>query len=188
MHTFASRPFLSPLPEKISRLFLENAEPLHTTSQPATPPSSTARSPVRPPRHLRTRRTCNGEDTLARNAHNAHLSRFSIFVFTPSHTLHKQLIHRSLSVKTFISDTFTRLHLLFAPSSAHAATPHRAPRAIAPTRDGGEGFAPKTFTSIYMDHNILRHTSEEVKAKNENRLMRAREEPSKIDRGKICRS
>ena len=66
------------------------------------------------------------EDTLARNAHNAHLSRFSIFAFTPSHTLHKYLIHRPLSVKTFISDTFTHLHLLFAPSSAHAATPHRA--------------------------------------------------------------
>jgi len=30
-----------------------------------------------------------------------------------------------------------------------------------------------------MDHNILRHTGEEVKAKNENRLMRAREKPSK---------
>ena len=39
-----------------------------------------------------------------------------------------------------------------------------------------------------MDHNILRHTGEEVKAKNENQLMRAREKPSKIDRGKICRS
>lgn len=67
------------------------------------------------------------EDALARNAHNAHLSRFSIFAFTPSHAHHKQLIHRSLSVKTFISDTFTRLHLLFAPSSAHTGTPHRAP-------------------------------------------------------------
>ena len=120
-------PFLSPLPGKISRLFFENAEPPHTTSQPATPPSSTARSPVRPPRRFRTRCTCNGEATLARNAHDAHLSRFSIFAFTPSHAHHKQLIHRSLSVKTFISDTFTRLHLLFAPSSAHAATPHRAP-------------------------------------------------------------
>ena len=120
-----------------------------------------------------------GEDNLARNAHNAHLSRFSIFVFTPSHTIHKHLIHKLLSVKTFISDTFTRLHLLFAPSSAHAATPHRAPRAIAPTRDGGEGFVPKTFTPICMDHNILRHTGEGVKAKNENRLMRAREKPSK---------
>ena len=65
--------------------------------------------------------------TLARNAHNAHFSRFSIFVFMPSHTLHIYLIHRSLSVKTFISDTFTRLHLLFAPSSAHTGTPHRAP-------------------------------------------------------------
>lgn len=30
-----------------------------------------------------------------------------------------------------------------------------------------------------MDHNILRHTGEEVKAKIENRLMRAREKPSK---------
>jgi len=119
------------------------------------------------------------EDALARNAHNAHLSRFSIFVFTPSHTLHIYFIHRSLSVKTFISNTFTRLHLLFAPSSAHAGTSHRAPRAIAPTRDGGEGFAPKAFTPICMDHNILRHTGEGVKAKNENRLMRAREKPSK---------
>lgn len=113
--------------EKISRLFFENAEPPHTTSQPATPPSPTARSPVRPPRRFRTRRTCNGEDNLARNAHNAHLSRFSIFAFTPSRTLHKYLIHKLLSVKTFISDTFTRLHPLFAPSSAHAGTPHRAP-------------------------------------------------------------
>ena len=179
MHPFASRPFLSPLPEKISRLFFENAEPPHTTPQPATPPSSTARSPVRPPRHFRTRRTCNGEDTHARNAHNAHLCRFSIFVFTPSRAHHKQLIHRSLSVKTFISNTFTRLHPLFAPSSAHAATPHRAPRAIVPARDGGEGFASKTFTPIYVDHNILRHMDEGVKAKNENRLMRAREKPSK---------
>jgi hypothetical protein len=34
------------------------------------------------------------EDALARNAHNAHLSRFSIFAFTPSHAHHKQLIHR----------------------------------------------------------------------------------------------
>ncbi len=83
--------------------------------------------PVRPPRRLRTRRTCDGEDALARNAHNAHLSRFSIFVFTPSHTLHKYFIHRLLNVKTFISNTFTHLHLLFAPSSAHAGTPHRAP-------------------------------------------------------------
>lgn len=30
-----------------------------------------------------------------------------------------------------------------------------------------------------MDHNILRHTGEGVKAKSENRLMRAREKPSK---------
>lgn len=89
--------------------------------------SSTARSPARPPRRFRTRRTCNGEDTLARNAHNAHISRFSFFAFTPSHAHHKQLIHKPLSVKTFISDTFTHLHLLFAPSSAHAATPHRPP-------------------------------------------------------------
>ena len=119
------------------------------------------------------------EDALARNAHNAHLSRFSFFAFTPSQAHHKQLIHKSLSVKTFISDTFTRLHLLFAPSSAHAATPHRAPRAIVPARDGGEGFASKTFTPIYMNHNILRHTGEGVKAKIEKRLMRAREKPSK---------
>ena len=107
--------------------FFENAEPPHTTSQPATPPSPTASSPVRPPRRFRTRRTCDGEDTLARNAHNAHNSRFSFFAFTPSRTHHKQLIHRLLSVKTFISDTFTRLHPLFAPSSAHAGTSHRAP-------------------------------------------------------------
>ena len=179
MHTFASRPFLSPLPGKISHLFFENAEPPHTTSQPATPPSPMARSPVRHPRRFRTRRTCDGEDTLARNAHNAHNSRFSFFAFTPSHTHHKQLIHRLLSVKTFISDTFTHLHSLFAPSSAHAGTSHRAPWAIAPTRDGGEGFAPKAFTPICMDHNILRHTGEGVKTKNENRLMRAREKPSK---------
>ena len=53
------------------------------------------------------------------------------------------------------------------------------PWAIAPTSDGGEGFAPKVFTSIYMDHNILRHTGEGVKAKIEKRLMRAREKPSK---------
>ena len=65
--------------------------------------------------------------TFARNAHNAHNSRFSFFAFTPSHTHHKQLIHKSLSVKTFISDTFTHLHSLFAPSSAHAGTSHRAP-------------------------------------------------------------
>lgn len=39
-----------------------------------------------------------------------------------------------------------------------------------------------------MDHNILRYKGEDVKAKIENRLMRAREKPSKIDRGKICRS
>ena len=97
------------------------------TSQPATAPSPTASSPVRPPRRFRTRRTCDGEDTLARNAHNAHNSRFSFFAFTPSRTHHKQLIHRLLSVKTFISDTFTRLHPLFAPSSAHAGTSHRAP-------------------------------------------------------------
>ena len=137
------------------------------------------RVPPFAPRRFRTRRTYDGEDTLARNAHNAHLSRFSIFAFTPSHTLHKYFIHRLLSVKTFISDTFTRLHLLFAPSSAHAATPHRAPRAIVPARDGGEGFASKTFTPIYMNHNILQHTGEGVKAKIENRLMRAREKPSK---------
>gem|GEM_PF-7056427 len=37
------------------------------------------------------------------------------------------LIHRLLSVNTFISDTFTHLHPFFAPSSAHAGTPHRAP-------------------------------------------------------------
>ena len=67
--------------------------------------------------------------TLARSAHNAHISRFSFFAFTPSHAHHKQLIHRLLSVKTFISDTFTRLHSLFAPSSAHAGTSHRAPMA-----------------------------------------------------------
>ena len=52
---------------------------------------------------------------------------FRFFAFTPSHPHHKQLIHKSLSVKTFISDTFTRLHPLFAPSSAHAGTSHRAP-------------------------------------------------------------
>lgn len=74
------------------------------------------------------------EDTLSRNAHNAHNSRFSIFAFTPSHTHHKQLIHRSLSVKTFISDTFTRLHPLFAPSSAHAGTSHRAPMGHCPDK------------------------------------------------------
>lgn len=56
------------------------------------------------------------------------ITRTSVdFRFLPSHTLHMYFIHRSLSVKTFISNTFTHLHLLFAPSSAHAATPHRAP-------------------------------------------------------------
>lgn len=39
-----------------------------------------------------------------------------------------------------------------------------------------------------MEHNILQQLGEDVKAKIENRLMRAREEPSKIDRGKTCRS
>jgi|GEM_PF-2739642 hypothetical protein len=85
-------------------------------------------------------------------------------------------IHRSLSVKTFISNTFTSfsLHRQRTP-----ARPIAHPRAIAPTRDGGEGFVSKAFTPIYMNHNILRHTGEGVKAKNENRLMRAREKPSK---------
>ena len=55
------------------------------------------------------------------------ITRTSVgFRFLPSR-LHKYLIHKLLRVKTFISDTFTRLHLLFAPSSAHTGTPHRAP-------------------------------------------------------------
>lgn len=119
--------FFPHYPGKSPIFFFENAEPPHTTSRTAPCSSSTARSPARPPRRFRTRRTCDGEDTLARNAHNAHNSRFSFFAFTPSHTHHKQLIHRPLSVKTFISDTFTRLHPLFAPLSAHAGTSHRAP-------------------------------------------------------------
>lgn len=79
-------------------------------------------------------------------------------------------------MKTFISNTFTSfsLHRQRTP-----ARPIAHPRAIAPTRDGGEGFVSKAFTPIYMNHNILRHTGEGVKAKNENRLMRAREKPSK---------
>lgn len=79
-------------------------------------------------------------------------------------------------MKAFISDTFTSfsLHRQRTP-----ARPIARARVIAPTRDGGEGFAPKAFTPICMDHNILRHTGDGVKAKNENRLMRAREKPSK---------
>lgn len=51
------------------------------------------RVPPFAPRRFRTRRTYDGEDTLARNAHNAHLSRFSIFAFThPPQVLHSQII------------------------------------------------------------------------------------------------
>lgn len=96
--------------------------------------SPTAHSPPDIPAVPRRGKHADCEDAIARNAHNAHISRFSTFAFTPSHTHHKQLIHRSLSVKAFISDTFTRLHPLFAPSSAHAGTSHRAPMGHRPDK------------------------------------------------------
>lgn len=114
--------------------FFENTEPARSSPQSAARPSPTTHSPPDTPAAPRRGKHADCEDTLARNAHNAHISRFSIFAFTPSHTHRKQLIHRLLSVKTFISDTFTRLHPLFAPSSAHAGTSHRAPKGHRPDK------------------------------------------------------
>lgn len=90
--------------------FFENTEPARSSPQSAARPSPTAHSPLDIPAAPWRGKHADCEDAISRNAHNAHISRFSTFAFTPSHAHRKHLIHNELSMKAFTPNTFTLLH------------------------------------------------------------------------------
>ena len=103
---------------------------------------------------------------------------FSFFAFTSSPGVHISLYLSGIGVKNFVfyPSPFHVTCLVpadcpFSPVSCWHDGPIGQAGADAPE---GEGFLNKVFTHIVLNHNEMRRVGEEVKAKNEKCLTRAR--------------
>ena len=100
-----------------------------------------------------------------------HIRRFSFIAFTPSHTSRNTLYINMLDVK---ENEKKPSHI--AQRTHYQQITHKSPisSTVIPIYRRGEPKKTKAFTPYALCHNHLRHTGEGVKAKNENRLTRAR--------------
>ena len=97
--------------------------------------------------------------------------RFSFIAFTPSPTSCNSLYFNALGVK---ENEKRPSHI--AQQTHYQQIRYKSPisSTVNPIYRRGELKKPKAFTPYALCHNHLRHTGEGVKAKNENRLTRAR--------------
>ena len=100
-----------------------------------------------------------------------HFRRFSFIAFTPSPTSCNPLYINALGVKKNEKRPSQNTQ---PPLYQQIKNKIPISSAVNPTCSRGEPKKTKAFTPYALCHNHLRHTGEGVKAKNENRLTRAR--------------